>query len=309
MKKQARKILVGFDFSPQSKRAVDVAISMAAKTSGRVYALTVFEERLGRDSAGNLSVDAEADDREEAQKPSRTPLGEIRRHMEEILRPLCGDRDRLIIDATDGKPYRKLLDAANSVSADLVLVGATGAGRLERWILGSTAERVARRSRLPVLVTRKDQPWPPRHILCAVDFSPASANAAAWAASFSTQWGASLEILYVIPGCDVNELQTLGRLSPAAIDQHISILRTSAERKMATFVSAKPLDEVGCRSAVLHGRPFERIIQRAREWAADLVVMGTVGRDGIAGLLIGNTAERVLRSGPCSVLTVRPPAL
>lgn len=306
MKTDARRILVGFDFSPQSERAVEIAVSLAGEDKGRVYVLSVYEERLGRDSEGHLSLDTGAENASQPIAQPRARLDEIRHRAEETVRPLRARCERLVVDVVEGKPYQQILNAAQRNSADLILVGATGAGRLERWILGSTAERVARRSPLPVMVTKRDQPWPPRHILCPVDFSPASTRAAAWAAFLSERLNASLQILYVVPLSDIARIETFGQTSPIEMKKHITTLRVSAERRMSTFVSAKPLRRVGCRSEILLGAPFERILERASEWKADLIVMGTVGRDGVAGMLIGNTAERVLRGGPCSVLTVRP---
>lgn len=57
---------------------------------------------------------------------------------------------------------------------------------------------------------------------------------------------------------------------------------------------------------LIKGAPGELISSAVEEWAVDLVVIGSVGRSGIPGLLIGNTAERVLNAVDCSVLTLKP---
>jgi nucleotide-binding universal stress UspA family protein len=56
-----------------------------------------------------------------------------------------------------------------------------------------------------------------------------------------------------------------------------------------------------------HGRPHEEIVGVAREMDVDLIVMGTHGRSGLSHILLGSTAERVVRNAPCPVLTVRHP--
>jgi nucleotide-binding universal stress UspA family protein len=159
-----------------------------------------------------------------------------------------------------------------------------------------------------VLVVKQDQRWSPKRILCPVDFSTTSGRAAAYAAFLAEQWGASLELLHIIPGCDVAEIQALGMLQRVDVQRYLGDMRARADRRMAEFLSKWPLGKLMYRAEIHHGRPHEQILARAEDWAADLILIGTLGRDGVAGMLIGNTAERVLRGGPCSVLIVRAPS-
>ena len=60
--------------------------------------------------------------------------------------------------------------------------------------------------------------------------------------------------------------------------------------------------------SVVVGSPFRKIIETAEAEHVDLIVMATHGRTGLSHLLIGSVAERVVRTAPCPVLTIRPPA-
>jgi nucleotide-binding universal stress UspA family protein len=58
--------------------------------------------------------------------------------------------------------------------------------------------------------------------------------------------------------------------------------------------------------ASVEGVPWSAIVERARHWHCDLIVIGTHGRTGLKHALLGSVAERVVRSSPCPVLTFRP---
>ena len=79
-------------------------------------------------------------------------------------------------------------------------------------------------------------------------------------------------------------------------------------RHALSFVEEAAREErVSARTRVLEGHPSEEILKAAREWPADLIVMGTLGRSGLAHLLLGSVAERVMRHAPCPVMVVRAP--
>jgi nucleotide-binding universal stress UspA family protein len=97
--------------------------------------------------------------------------------------------------------------------------------------------------------------------------------------------------------------------SHAAADQFAAFVEGARQRATADLgrlVRSFEGRSVGLQPALLRGEPADVIPEFVVAEGIDLVVMGTVARTGIAGLLIGNTAERVLRKLPCSVLTVKP---
>src|SRR5574341_335341 len=136
-------------------------------------------------------------------------------------------------------------------------------------------------------------------ILLATDFSDCAARAQDYARYFAQVSSAKLEILHVLefqPGMDpeyhVNSL-------------YLEELRKDASRHLEDYArQAGKLGLTVTQREVL-GIPSQRINEAAHETKADLVVLGTHGRTGLEHILLGSTAERVVRGAPCPVLTVR----
>jgi nucleotide-binding universal stress UspA family protein len=143
-----------------------------------------------------------------------------------------------------------------------------------------------------------------RRILVPTDFSKSSRNALTYGAAFATRFGAELYLLHVV--------QDLALFIPEAVmvppvvppvEQFVSAARQALERALGEL----PLPDVRVTPEVVEGAPFEEIIRFARERDIDLIVMGTHGHTGLAHILMGSVAEKVVRRAPCPVLTVRHP--
>jgi nucleotide-binding universal stress UspA family protein len=140
----------------------------------------------------------------------------------------------------------------------------------------------------------------PKHILVPTDLSPEAEQALDYACELARTLGARVHLVNVVgvPALGVPELGVA--LSAATIDQVVVDNQTAidalAQRKCAGIAG-----EVLVRT----GDAMDVINQTATEVGADLIVMGTHGRRGIARALLGSIAETVVRSAPCAVLTVR----
>jgi len=140
-------------------------------------------------------------------------------------------------------------------------------------------------------------------ILVATDFSQASEHALAYAQALATSFGSTLHLLHVVPDpvlasawseAYAYDLTALGES-----------LRSEAEQQLTE--RAKSIRDVAVTTEALVGSPAGTIAGTAAERGVDLIVMGTHGRSGFSHLFMGSVAERVLRSAPCPVLTVREP--
>jgi nucleotide-binding universal stress UspA family protein len=142
-----------------------------------------------------------------------------------------------------------------------------------------------------------------RHILVATDFSEASQPAVRLATELARQFGASLTLLHAFeyPRALYSEaaLYTGDFVEPVLED---------AETRMAEIVRGIDSDILEVEAKIRQGVPHEQILAAAKECAADLIVMGTHGRTGVARLLLGSVAEKVVRLSPIPVLAVRQPA-
>ena len=141
-------------------------------------------------------------------------------------------------------------------------------------------------------------------ILFATDFSESSGPASEQALGFAELTGAHLHVLHVI-----GELEEPQRVMiPAEAFQTLQKeVEVKAVRDLETFCQGAPAG-VATTTHVLIGNPFRKILEMSKELKADLIVMGTHGRTGIEHVIVGSTAERVVRHSKIPVLTVRAPA-
>jgi nucleotide-binding universal stress UspA family protein len=142
-----------------------------------------------------------------------------------------------------------------------------------------------------------------RRILFASDFSKASRKAFATAVKVAKTNGATLTIVHAFPP-----------LLPLAPDQYIgpetwqqidAQERRWAARQLAALIQKAKRSGVRAVGITLEGNPAEQINRIARRKRADLLVVGTHGRTGLAKFFLGSVANRVVATAPCPVLTVR----
>jgi len=143
-------------------------------------------------------------------------------------------------------------------------------------------------------------------ILTAIDFSESSDFAFEYALTLARQFQSELTVMHVI-----NEPVDLrGFYVPhISFEQLEKEIEEGAEKMMGKFCQTKMGDFTSYTTAVVAGIPYEEILRKAEETGASLIVLGTHGRTGIDHLIFGSTAERVVRSATCPVLTIRMPAI
>jgi nucleotide-binding universal stress UspA family protein len=96
-------------------------------------------------------------------------------------------------------------------------------------------------------------------------------------------------------------------MAPRELDTLLKTAERVHRRKLDDFVQRLGAVDVPLSVDIVKGDPGETILSLAKERRSDVVVMGTVGRSGIDGVIIGNTAEKVLNRIECSVLALKPP--
>ena len=134
------------------------------------------------------------------------------------------------------------------------------------------------------------------NILVATDFGPASDAALTYGRALANQFGARLHLLHAAE----NDF-----LRAAVTDPHV--LRAGVARQLEERLTAEDRERSAHVVLETSDHPAEAIIEYAKHARIDLIVMGTHGRTGVAHLLGGSVAERVVRTAPCPVLTVRHP--
>jgi nucleotide-binding universal stress UspA family protein len=141
-----------------------------------------------------------------------------------------------------------------------------------------------------------------RRILVPTDFSAPSKQAIAYAFELAQTLGATLVLLHVI-----EELPPyIGFLPPEETPKVLEELADQARRDLAQVVPQAQDGKVEITCQAVVGAPYPKIIEVAQEMNADMIVIATHGRTGFRHFVMGSVAERVVRTAPCPVLTIRP---
>ncbi len=145
---------------------------------------------------------------------------------------------------------------------------------------------------------------PPRNILAATDFSETAERAAALAGILALRFSADLHLLHVVVLDEYSNLDEGGR------DQLEQLQATSEERRRELLEKSSGNHDVSVTPILVRGiDPDEVIVETASDLGCDLIVMGTHGRRGLSHLFLGSVAERVVRTSPAPVLTLRADAV
>lgn len=140
----------------------------------------------------------------------------------------------------------------------------------------------------------------PKHILVPVDFSVLASQAVDYAIELAKALGAKITLLHAY------EPPAIGYPDAAGLALEVTeACRRSAEAALETEARERAASGVLLGHELRQGAAWVEIVEAAKERGADLIVMGTHGRGGLSHLLLGSVAERVVRSSPIPVLTVR----
>ena len=212
-----------------------------------------------------------------------------------------------------GNPRADISCLAKEWDADLILVGSHGHGAIGRFLLGSVAQGVLRTAPCSVEIVRTPpaSSSTPRRILFATDGSECSVRAAHAIAAERWPKGSVVKVLSVeelmVTGNQM-EASSLSAVYPASLLEELTTM--AQERARSALQVAKDIlrhagiavDDV--RSVQL-GEPRSTILDMAKEWGGDLIVLGSHGRRGLDRFLLGSVSEAVAIHASCSVRVVR----
>jgi len=143
-------------------------------------------------------------------------------------------------------------------------------------------------------------------ILVPTDFSPHSDAALEYAVALARRLDATIGLLHVVDDPFLSGAWSPDAFVPNATE-FLADLVADARRRVDDSVARIAAQGIPTDAAVVTGPPVRMIVEHARTGEFDLIVMGTHGRTGLAHAVLGSVAERVLRSAPCAVLSVKEP--
>ncbi|REJ89635.1 MAG: universal stress protein [Planctomycetota bacterium] len=141
-------------------------------------------------------------------------------------------------------------------------------------------------------------------ILCPTDLSDFSKHSLRYGCEFANRFGAELHLLNIVQ--DVVALVPEPGMAFPAPGEYMQDLEKASRDALEQLPEADWLRDVAVFRDVRVGTPFLEIVRYAKEAEIDMIVLGTHGRSGLAHVLLGSTAEKVVRKAHCPVLTVRP---
>ena len=141
-----------------------------------------------------------------------------------------------------------------------------------------------------------------KHILVPTDFSETSEAALRYGVALAHAFKAQLHLLHV-----AEHRGEAGAEPEHPIGLVDETTQTAAQEQLVALLTEREIQELRPERAMRIGKPYNEIVRYAQEHEIDLIVMGTHGREGVARVLIGSVAEKVVRRAPCPVLTVHHP--
>jgi nucleotide-binding universal stress UspA family protein len=212
-----------------------------------------------------------------------------------------------------GIPFIKIIQEVLKSKHDLVMITADGSGSIKETLFGNTTMHLMRKCPCPVWVIKPGQAKHFNRILAAVDLSNEDSDRVQLAkrimelsTSLARLNNSDLLILHAWSLYGESILRGRGGVSDSAMNNLLQETRDTHRHWVTELLQQHPLDDLKSEVYLLKGEAGVLITELVRAKAVDLLVMGTVSRGGLSGLLIGNTAEKVLHHVNCSVLTIKP---
>src|SRR3990167_2329125 len=196
-----------------------------------------------------------------------------------------------------GNPADSILDLARKTKANLILMGGKVTEETSRYKTGTAIESVVRSATKPVWICQRDKL---SKILCGVDGSPSSAKALQFAMDLSKRFSAELCIIHALP----SYLPAFG-MTERTIKREEEKFKVEDTNKIKKFLDGFNLKKIQAETQFQWGAPANVILDHAEDFNYDLIVIGAKGHSMLHHVLIGSTAEKVLRYAPCSLLVVR----
>lgn len=289
---EIRSLVVASDLSAPARRAADRAAMLASASSASlalVYAVSgsaLEELRRWLDTGGGAA---------------QSIFEDCRARLRELADELSARHQIRIDDLTvAGRVVEEIARIGDEREADLVITGTLGAGFVRSRLIGSTAERVVKKSSRPVLMVRRAPQGPYRSVLVPVDFSGWSGPSVEIAAAVAP--GARIVLMHAV------EMPFEDRLPFAGIDARaIDNLRASAcaeaLQRMRDLAARAGLEDGRWTALAPAGNdPSTQIVEQEKAQDCDLIVLGKHGRNAFGELVLGSTTNRVIAESSSDVL-------
>lgn len=288
--KVGRRVLVCFDGSAGSERAVTLVRSVRWPERTTIRLFAVLPEVL------DPALDALLQETDAA-----------RTRFQRMMQDAAGGIAAASIEhaVEEGRAASAIVAEAKRWEADLVVAGSRGHGPIEAVLLGSVAAEVVDHAPCPVLVARSGRV---RASIVAEDGSNGAATARATLIAFPGLAGDSVcvtSVVHVAAPASSGITATVRETARAEHAKEVAAAWKDCETVSDRAAAALEAAGIPASTAVREGDPAHEILGQAQDLGADLIVLGSRGRTGLARVLLGSVARNVLLHAPMSVLVAR----
>lgn len=301
-----KSILIPLDGSPRSEEALPYALALLTPGDGATI------------TALHVVPDAE---------PLRKPLGQITKTADEVMAELTADAQaqlRATVERSGAVAAGRkvdtvvrfgyigdtILDVADELGVDAIVMAGSGRGLLSRFALGSVADRVARESTRPTLIVREHEPGDPgaaptiRRIVVPLDGSERGRAALPLATALARHLAAPIALITVVEPQRQMGAASVGGAAFSAemyagLDEEVEAV---ARAQLAEAEKSLAAAGVEVTTKLAHGPAGGAVIDFATP--ADLIVMTSRGHGGLVRMVLGSVADTIVREGPAPVLLV-----
>lgn len=296
--KPLTSIVAAVDFSENSLQALKQAITLAKWHQASLYVVHVIEDDVARSVLDMGPLNAK-DLEDRAYEMIRQTLLKI--SPDKSISDMVNQ-----IEVKTGIPIELLTEKIKEVNAELVILGVHGSSS-EGKEIGAFATKCIRKLPAEVMIVDEAAGKAFKQITVCIDVHHDSSKIIEDAIHFAYRDMARLDFLHIYCG----PWNTASYLYPSTDFpvNYIEEYRTSLQHRFDELLRpyTKDLKNLQFNSHLIeslnHGEGIIRFIQENK---SDLVVLGTHGKSGLLGFVLGSTAERVLKSASCSILTIKP---
>lgn len=283
-----KTILVATDFSERSDRALRRATLLAKASGGKL----VLVHGVDDDQPDRLA--------DSARREAQTLIEELAASVTSLDGIAC---EGLVVS---GPVDEAVTTAAEEKNAELLVVGSHRQRPFHDVFLGTTVDRILRRSLRPVLMAKATPAGPHHRVLFATAMSEGCENAIRAAQELGLLAGARLSALHVFaaPG---QELMLHASASTKELLAYVESERSRATAKLEAWLEQTGLSTDVRLAELAEVATAETIADCARELKADLIVLGTQARSSLKRFVLGSVAQGVLRAAKSDVFVVPPP--
>ena len=300
------KVLVPLDFSRPSFKALEYALPLAERFGAKLHLVHAFDYDFSMSTISAMPLAIP-----EADLASRAKL-----HLQDVAKKYNIGLAPQNCHVVEGRAYHAVCQLARKLEIDLIVATTRGHTGLQYLFLGSTAERIVQHAPCGVLVVREHEREFVRasegaakskgairlkKILVPVDFSDCSMVGLESAVRFAQVWGAELVTFNCVPLQAFAIYDEYRGLDFSALTNHAE---KTAKEQMREVVSSLEPQDIIVKGVIELGVPAQAICDYARNHEVDLIVTSTHGTTGLMHVLLGSTAEHVVRYAHCPVLVM-----